>query len=116
MIQSPRSVLVENARVANLIDQDTKSWKTQLLNTIFHPYEAKVVQGIPLSPMLVPDKLSPIWRCTSNGIFSVRSAYHLEMECNARNGGEASGKSNTKHIWKICWQLQISNVVKLFLW
>ena len=113
MIQSPRSVLGKDARVAKLIDQDTKGWTTQLLNTIFLADEAKVIQGIPLSPIQVSNKQK--WRCTLNGVFSVRSAYHLDMECNARKGGEASKKSNKKDVWKACWQLQVLNMVKMFL-
>lgn len=38
------------------------------------------------------------------------------MECNVRKEGEASGKSNKKDVWKICWQLQVPNMVKMFLW
>jgi hypothetical protein len=92
MIQSPRFMLGKHARVAELIDQDTKGYNTQLLNTIFLADAAKVIQGIPLSPIQVSDK--QIWRCTPNGVFSVRSAYHLDMECNARKGGDS-----TKNLW-----------------
>jgi hypothetical protein len=72
MVQYPRTVLGEDVRVANLIDDDTKFWNTQLLDTMFSPEEAKVIKGIPISPIQVKDRL--IWRCTSNGVFSVRSA------------------------------------------
>jgi hypothetical protein len=106
--------LGEDAHVANLIDEDKKFWNIQLLNAIFSPEEAKVIKGIPISPIQVKDFL--IWRCTSNGIFSVRSAYHLEMEYNARNAGEGSRKQSKKKIWKACWNLQSPNVVKMFLW
>jgi hypothetical protein len=80
MVQSPRIVLGEDAHVADLIDEDTKFWNIQLLDAIFSLEEAKVIKGIPISPIQVKDHL--IWRCTSNGIFSVRSAYHLNMEYN----------------------------------
>jgi hypothetical protein len=82
MIQSPRAVLGEDVKVAELIDQDTKGWNVQLVNAIFNADEAKVIQGIPLSPIPVPDRL--IWRCTKNGDFLIRSAYHLDMEYNIR--------------------------------
>lgn len=62
----------------------------------------------------MPDK--QIRRCTPNGVFSIRSAYHLELECNARQGCEASEKHNKKDVWKVCWQLQVPNMVKMFLW
>jgi hypothetical protein len=114
MVQSPRLMLGEDARVAELIDQDTKFWNTQLVETIFNAEKARVIKGIPLIPVEVPDRLR--WRCIANGAFTVRSAYHLEMETNARKDGEGSGKHSKKEFWKVCWQLHTPNVVKMFLW
>lgn len=84
------------------------------METIFTIEEARVIKGIPLSPVQVPDRIR--WRCTANGAFSVRSAYHLEMETIARKGGERSGKHSKKEFWKVCWQLHTPNMVKMFLW
>lgn len=54
-VQSPRRILVENAKVADLIDQDTKGWKAELLTEMFNEEEANVISNIPLSPLQLPD-------------------------------------------------------------
>jgi hypothetical protein len=47
-----------------------------------------------------------IWRCTTNGMFLVRSAYYMaeEMYNNAR--GESSIKQVVSSLWKTIWNLK----------
>ncbi len=42
-VQSPRRILDENATVVDLIDQNTKGWKTELIREVFHAEEAQVI-------------------------------------------------------------------------
>jgi hypothetical protein len=112
-VQSPRKILDNNARVSELIDQDTKRWKEDLIAEIFLEDEAKVIKSIPLSPFPSEDRL--IWRGTKNGIFSVRNAYFLEMEKLA-NQHRSSSSLERGIDWKECWNLNVPNVTKLFLW
>jgi hypothetical protein len=57
-----------------------------LISTIFTAKEAWTICNIPLSPLQPRDLL--IWRCTTNGLFSVRSEYHMENDIQAlRKGG-----------------------------
>lgn len=77
-VQSPQRVLPGNAKLAELIDPELKNWNTALLNAVFSEVEANVIAGIPLSPILPRDCL--IWKGTSNGLFTVRSAYHLAKD------------------------------------
>jgi hypothetical protein len=106
MIQSPRRVLGRQARVSELIDQDTRQWKGNLVSEIFLEEEAKVTKSLPISSITTKDKL--IWRCTKNGIFSVRSAYHLEMEnmSDLCNGGSTPANSFAR---RDCWNLKVLN-------
>jgi len=64
--------------VADLIDPDTNCWNLPLIEEVFTMDEAKIISSIPLSPLKPNDLL--IWRCMSNGQFTVRSAYHMEKE------------------------------------
>lgn len=87
-VQSPWINLTVNTMVSDLIDRGTKGWNNTIILENFSVDGAVVIQNIPLSPLLPRDKL--IWRCSSNGLFSVRSAYHLAVERQADSCGGAS--------------------------
>jgi ribonuclease HI len=112
-VQSPRVILDSQACVAELIDHDLRKWKEDLISEIFVQDEAKLIQSIPLSPFPAEDHIT--WSGTKNGIFSMRSAYFLEMENLASKHGSSS-RSDTGKEWKECWRLNVPNTVKLFLW
>jgi hypothetical protein len=63
-------------KVEDLIDPGTGSWDEQLLHDIFYPIDARRIQAIPLSPLAEEDSIA--WLGTKNGMFSVKSAYHME--------------------------------------
>lgn len=62
-------------RVSELINFETASWKSVVLDVLFLLHEAEAIKSIPLSSRLPNDKL--IWPASLNGLFSVRSAYKL---------------------------------------
>jgi hypothetical protein len=66
---------------------------------------------MPFSPFPAEDCL--IWRGTKNGIFSIRSAYFLEMEKLANQLGSSSSSEKGTN-WKECWNLNVHNVIKHF--
>jgi ribonuclease HI len=113
-VQSPCINLQEDILVAELIDQESGRWKCSLIEASFSKEEAEVILNIPLSPCLPKDRL--IWRGTKNGIFTVRSAYHLEVEEQSREKGASSSPGEEERIWKECWNLNIPNAAKMFLW
>jgi hypothetical protein len=51
-----------------------------------------------------------------NGDFTVRSAYHLGMERQARQQLGCSGTKKEGEVWKTCWSLRVPNAIKMFLW
>jgi hypothetical protein len=110
---SPRRILDQQAYVSDLIDQTTRTWNTGLISEVFLEEEAELIRSIPLSPLPVEDRL--IWRGTKNGLFSVRSAYYMEMENIANLQGSMS-KPDEGRNWKEIWKLKVPNVVKHFLW
>jgi hypothetical protein len=57
-----------------------------------------------------------IWRRTLNGVFSVRSAYHLAKEKEDGWYPKSSLRKEISVIWSGIWRLQISNVGKNFMW
>ncbi|GLT77762.1 hypothetical protein SLA2020_493220 [Shorea laevis] len=67
-----------------------------------------------LSPSGQPDRL--IWKHNANGIFTVRSAYHLAVEQSQRLIGESSAGPQLNLVWQKIWQLRVPGGVKTFLW
>ena len=65
-------------RVSKLISHEPVGWKMQVIDTLFLPHEVDIIKSIPLSTHSPPDKL--IWATTTNGLFSVHSAYKVAME------------------------------------
>ena len=74
-IPSPKdeSILQSEMKVAQLIDQDLRTWKTTMVLDIFNPIFANAILSIPIPSRLSPDKL--MWIPDSKGLFSVKSAY-----------------------------------------
>lgn len=113
-VQSIPHVLASDSRVAALIDRDLNTWNKSLIREVFNEDEAGVIANIPLSPSLPHGRL--VWNCTNDGVFSVRSAYHLGMEIRDRFRGGSSTMAQGQDLWKILWNLHVPNTVKHFLW
>lgn len=112
-VWSPVATLSQDAKVCELIDQDTKNWRRDLVFNVFNQFEAQQIINIPISLRLPEDKI--IWHQERDGEYSVRSAYHLI--CEDKNGGtpESSNARNQKK-WKAIWKIPIPNCVWNFLW
>ena len=66
------------SRVCDLIDVVNNCWNGDLLKQVFLPFEAECISGIPLSIRLPEDR--QVWAETTNGLFSIRSAYKVVMD------------------------------------
>ncbi|KAJ0096619.1 hypothetical protein Patl1_27305 [Pistacia atlantica] len=113
-IQSQCLGMDPEAKVATLIDPQSKSWKLDLLKDLFSESEVNIICRIPISIFNRPDKI--VWRCSQNGLFSVKSAYHLQVESQISSRGQSSSAANDNKKWKKLWKLPITNAEKLFLW
>lgn len=111
---SPIRVLPDTATVSRLIDHRLGGWNCNFIKDIFHQDEAEVIASIPLSPFYPPDRLT--WLGTTDGLFTVRSAYHMGMKIQARSHGSTSRASSGQRIWSCIWSLPVQNQVKIFLW
>lgn len=76
-IQSPVSLLDKEAKVCELM-KGNGEWDDLLIKRIFNKEEAEVISSIPLSRMVVEDKI--VWSYDEKGQFSVKSAYILEFD------------------------------------
>ena len=88
--------------MCELINREEATWKTEVLNVLFLPYEADLISRIPLSSRMPADR--QIWALTSNGMFSVRSAYYGALQLyKAEPGGTCSDDSSNRRFWKRIW-------------
>jgi hypothetical protein len=65
-------------KVSELIDPITRAWDVELLKSIFNDVDVMRILQIPLAVGMMEDFVS--WNHTKTGMFSVRSAYHLEWD------------------------------------
>ena len=112
---SPRLNAPVDLRVSELIDMENRCWNLHLLQQLFLLFEVEEICSIPLGYSLPSDK--QIWTGTSNGLFTVRSAYKLSIDNYSVFGGASSSNdSNLRYFWKKVWRLPVPHKVKHFLW
>lgn len=76
-VQSPVKMHWEDESVCKLIDPYTKTWNEVLIRNVFSNEESDIILRIPLSKLGSSDK--QIWGHTKDVVFTVRSAYHLDV-------------------------------------
>ena len=109
-----RHYFPDDATVSYLINTDHHEWKTQLIEHMFLPHEASSILGMPLSSHACLDTV--IWPHTTNGRYSVRSAYRFLMERANWDWPNHSNMESESNLWKNIWSLKVIPRVKLFLW
>lgn len=96
-VMSPRRIIDGREHVSALIDREMGCWKSELIKDLFLPHEANSILAIPLTQMHVSDSI--VWTATANGVFSVRSAYHVSRKALMKKEGvECSDNSKMKLI------------------
>lgn len=60
--------------VKDLIGEDLKQWRLDLIFSSFNAYEANKIVGIALSFRLIKDRR--VWILEKNGSYSMKFAYH----------------------------------------
>jgi len=106
--------LDEQSTVDSLINQDSKWWNVPYIERFFLAEAVAQICSLKISPVSQVDRL--IWAGTKNGKFSVRSAYHLEVERRSRSMGSGSLPASANPFWKVIWKLKVPRAVQVFLW
>ena len=113
-VASPRSFLHPDT-LGQLIDHENYQWKTKVLAALFLLYEVDIIQIIPLSFRFPEDKL--VWAKTSNGKFSVCSAYTVATRLSLDpNSGTSSDMGPSRQFWKRLWALPLPHKTRHFAW
>jgi hypothetical protein len=103
-----------NQKVSFLIDVDTKWWNVPLIHELFYDEDATLIYNIPISPTRQHDAM--VWLGTSNGIFSVKSAYHMAKSKTEECNGSSSNQNLSTQLWKRVSHVKGPPVVRVFLW
>ena len=111
----PPCVMNDFPMVLALIDHDLRSWRADLVKSIFLPFEADTILNIPISYNLSEDKL--IWVGNRKGAFTVKSVYYVALNLvDCTDEGESSFGDPWERLWRKIWHLNIPPKVKFFAW
>lgn len=104
--------------VSELINGTTHEWNIPLLKSLFSDLDVETILSVPISYHGLADK--GLLHYTSNGMFSVKSAYNLaklySFPRNSRERGESSSGTSSDSFWKSLWAMSIPNKIKMFVW
>lgn len=114
MIQSWPTFFAPTATVNELMVGEAHEWNQALVEQNFSTEEVKIIFSIPLSRTSQEDVL--ILRGTTKGVFSVRSAYHMQKEVEEETQAECSSHGPTSEVWGRLWKLPVPNMENNFLW
>lgn len=59
--------------VCDLIDQDLKEWRTEVIDSLFYDFEAALIKNMPLCRSIQDDVL--LWPFNPDGVCTVKSGY-----------------------------------------
>ncbi|CAL1401342.1 unnamed protein product [Linum trigynum] len=101
--------------VAEVIEPAGGQWSDQKLSQWFDPPTCAAIKAIPLPRLPVADRL--VWHNTPEGIFTVKSAYHLAVTLDRRQGCWRSEVSwMDKASWVRVWGANLPPKLKVFVW
>ena len=94
--QKPSKLL--NNFVCNLINENTKTWKRDLIDNLFLLEEASIIKSIPLNLQDPHDRI--IWDVVKFGEYTVKSGYSLLKQRVRVEVGEPSNPNSSKAFWR----------------
>ncbi|KAF5185721.1 Ribonuclease h-like superfamily protein [Thalictrum thalictroides] len=101
---------VEPLKVWEVIDQISCQWEVQQLKELVpEPVLTSILQ-VPLRHQTIDDSFK--WNGSTNGVFSVKSAYALAM----KEDSSSSSSHETELCFKKLWSLRIPASLQLFTW
>ncbi|KAL3826043.1 hypothetical protein ACJIZ3_022072 [Penstemon smallii] len=113
---TPRNDRPPDFKVSELIDASTGNWDSYRVRSMFFEDDINCILSIPLGSNQNVDKR--IWHYNQNGLFSVKSAYHLAVKMDRDQHSLASSSSSVgvSNDWNWLWNLKLPNKIKIFVW
>ena len=100
--------------VCDLFLPNSKVWNEDLINTMFYPWEASVINSTTLSEGEENDTL--VWPLASDGLYSVRTAYRMQENGVSQENPSSSSTETAATVWKGVWNIQAPSKIKHFVW
>ncbi|CAL1380781.1 unnamed protein product [Linum trigynum] len=102
-------------RVASVINREEGSWCDEGLAHWFDPRTFRLIKEIPLPRGNVEDRL--VWHGTQDGVFTVKSAYHLVVQLDKMDDQwSASVSWMDRPSWIRVWEAPVPPKLRVFLW
>jgi hypothetical protein len=103
-------------KVNELLLQNGEGWNIDKLNEVFNEEDVADILRVPVGRVGTKDYVA--WNYTKNGIFLVKSAYHLKQQLiRARNGMRSSSSIVDEHkVWLSIWAINVPGKVKVHCW
>lgn len=99
--------------IADLINQDTRTWNQTILKKLYHPNICNEIMHIPIpKSSRLEDKL--LWKHSTSGEYRVNKAYSLIQQ----DGLSAMGhhRDLPHWVWKLLWKIDLSHKIFSFIW
>ncbi|KAK8554116.1 hypothetical protein V6N13_073030 [Hibiscus sabdariffa] len=95
------------AKVSDLIDQDTCSWKEPIVRQLFTVEHANRILCMPLSSSSSTDSL--IWRFENHGLYSIHSGYYFLINSSPglAEGSDHRSANRNNSFFNALWKLDV---------
>uniref|UniRef100_A0A803NML1 Reverse transcriptase domain-containing protein n=1 Tax=Cannabis sativa TaxID=3483 RepID=A0A803NML1_CANSA len=91
---------------------DNRVWNVPLLTSYFQQIDIDRILSIPLAYFAGTDRL--VWHHSPNGIYSVKTGFHLATTLEDQNSSSTSNKQS--EWWKFFWNLKLPPKIRIFAW
>jgi hypothetical protein len=104
------------SKVYEFLLENGGGWKVDKLNEMFFEEDVADILKIPIGRAGTRDYLA--WNYTKNGIFSVKSAYHLKQQIKRGSAGMMGSSSNidVHQGWLALWLVNVPGKVQVHRW
>ena len=103
--------------VSQLIDNDSRCWKEDVLHRYFYDHDVEEIQKIRIPWRPADDVVA--WHWEKSCCFTIRSAYRLAVdiqELDSRLGASSRHPDGHRPVWRKFWALPVPHKVRIFGW
>jgi hypothetical protein len=106
----------EVSLVEELLQPNGQGWNEAKLNDTFFQGDVDDIMSVPVGRAGTDDYIA--WNYTKNGVFSVKSAYHLKMQMiHSQRGRATSSRTLDEHRgWLALWAADVPGKAKIHVW